>query len=236
MNNSNKNASYFWAIALTILGGLFLLRNFGLLDFNLPIKLISWRLIPLIIGINAFLKGKKVEGVVATSIAVIFYIPDFLNKADYAVYVKLWPLLLVALGGLILYKFYNPKYDFYAKPFDSDVTNEKFFHESNIMGGTNKKIFSKQFEGGRLTCIMGGAQLDFTEADIAANSVISVFILMGGLQLRVPKEWNVIIDVFPIMGGVEDQITKFPTTVVNPEKKIFLTGNVAMGGVEIKRY
>jgi hypothetical protein len=38
------------------------------------------------------------------------------------------------------------------------------------------------------------------------------------------------------MGGVEDQITKFPESVVNKDKKFFLTGNVVMGGVEIKRY
>lgn len=59
---------------------------------------------------------------------------------------------------------------------------------------------------------------------------------MGGLELRVPKEWNVMIDVLPIMGGVEDQITKFPDSVVNKEKKFYLSGNVVMGGVEIKRY
>ena len=83
---------------------------------------------------------------------------------------------------------------------------------------------------------MGGAQIDLTEADLAEKSGLNVFILMGGLELRVPKEWNVQIDVLPIMGGVEDQITKFPDSVVNKDKRFYLTGNVVMGGVEIKRY
>lgn len=236
MNTANKKSTFFWAITLTVLGGLFLLRNFGLLDFHFPLRLISWRLIPLIIGINAFLKGKNVEGVIATSIAVIFYIPDFLSKADYAIYVKLWPLLLVALGGLIVYKFYNPKYDFKTTTFMAENSDAQFLNESNVMGGTNKKIFSKNFIGGRINCIMGGVQLDLTEADLGPNAALNVFILMGGAEIRAPKEWNIIIDVLPIMGGVEDQIFKYPASVVNSEKKIYLTGNVLMGGIEIKRY
>jgi hypothetical protein len=55
------------------------------------------------------------------------------------------------------------------------------------------------------------------------------------LQLKIPKEWNVIIDVLPIMGGVEDQIMKYPDSVVDKEKRFLISGNVIMGGIEIKR-
>lgn len=235
-NMNNKNSVFFWSILLVTAGSVFLLRNFGLLNFKFPVNIFSWRLIPLIIGINAFLKGKNVEGLIGVGIAVIFFIPDFLSKEDYQNFVKLWPLLLVAIGGLILYKHYNPKYDMPKTSKKPDGSDFEYLNESNIMAGTNKKVFSKSFEGGRVNCVMGGAQIDLTEADLAEKSALNVFILMGGLELRIPKEWNVIIDVLPIMGGVEDQITKFPEAVVNKEKKFFLTGNVVMGGVEIKRY
>ncbi|MBP6619875.1 MAG: hypothetical protein KA188_06445, partial [Leadbetterella sp.] len=147
-----------------------------------------------------------------------------------------WALLFVTLGCLNLYKYFNPKFDMPKRQLKADGTDYEFINESNIMAGTNKKVFSKNFEGGQVNCVMGGAQIDLTEADLAAKSGLNVFILMGGLELRVPKEWNVMIDVLPIMGGVEDQITKFPDSVVNKEKKFYLTGNVVMGGVEIKRY
>ncbi|MCP9747286.1 cell wall-active antibiotics response protein [Lacihabitans sp. CS3-21] len=236
MNNNNKNAVFFWSILLVSIGGLFLFRNFGMLNFNFPVKIFSWRLVPLIIGINAFLKGKNMEGIIATTIAVVFFIPDFLTSAERQTYYKLWPLLLVGLGGLILYKYFNPKFDMPKRQLKADGTDFEYLNESNIMAGTNKKVFSKNFEGGQVNCVMGGAQIDLTEADLAAKSGLNIFILMGGLELRVPKEWNVMIDVLPIMGGVEDQITKFPESVVNKEKKFYLSGNVVMGGVEIKRY
>ena len=236
MKKDNKNSVLFWATFLVTAGGIFLLKNFGLLDFNFPVKIFTWRLIPLIIGINAFLKGKNFEGIIGVGIAVVFFIPDFLNKAQTVTYFKLWPLLLVGIGGMILFKYFNPKFDKPKRIFRPEGDESDYINESNIMGGTNKKIFSKHFEGGQLNCVMGGAQIDLTEAQLAEGAVLNVFLLMGGLELKVPKEWNVQIDVLPIMGGVDDQITKFREFVVNQEKKLFLTGNVVMGGVEIKRF
>jgi len=236
MNTSNKNSVFFWSILLVTLGGIFLLRNFGLLDFHFPVKIWSWRLIPLIIGINAFLKGKNMEGVIAITIAVAFYIPDFLTQEQVKVYFKLWPLLLVGIGGLIMYRYFNPKFDAPARLLKADGSDFDYLSETNIMGGSNKKVFSKKFEGGQINCVMGGAQIDLTEADLAQKSALNIFILMGGLELRIPKDWNVHLDALPIMGGIEDQITKFPESVVNPDKKFYITGNIVMGGVEIKRY
>ena len=237
MNTNNKNSALFWSMVLVTGGVFFLLRNFGLLDFKFPLKIFTWRLIPLIIGVNAFLKGKTKEGIIALSIAVIFYIPDFLTTAERAMYFKLWPLLLVAFGGLTLYNFYNPSNPYFGKrePNKNGVEDGNL-NESTLMGGTTKKIFSKNFEGGQLNCVMSGSQIDLTEADLAENAGLNVFVLMGGIELKLPKEWNVQIDVLPIMGGVNDQITKFPESVVDRDKKFYLTGNVVMGGIEIKRY
>jgi hypothetical protein len=236
MNSNNKNSVFFWSITLVVAGSLFLLRNFGLLNFTFPVKIFTWRLIPLFIGINAFLKGKTLEGIISTSIAIIFFVPDFLTIAERQTYYKLWPILLVGFGVLTLYKYFNPQFNMPKSELNADGSTHALINESNIMAGTNKKVFSKSFEGGRVNCLMGGAQIDLTEADLAEKSGLNIFIMMGGLELKIPKEWNVIIDVLPIMGGVEDQITKFPDGVVNKEKKFYLSGNVVMGGVEIKRF
>jgi hypothetical protein len=235
MKNNNKNSVIFISVLLVSLGAVLLLRNFGLLDFKFPEKIISWRLIPLIIGINAFLKGKNIEGLIATTIAVVIFIPDYLTPEQIKFYRKLWPLLLVAIGGLILFKHYNPKYDLPKRELNAEGKDSEFLNESNIMAGTVKKVFSKEFEGGRINCIMGGAEIDLTESDLASASALNVLVIMGGLQLKIPKEWNVIIDVLPIMGGVEDQIMKYPDSVVDKEKRFLISGNVIMGGIEIKR-
>lgn len=236
MNTKNRNTVLFWPILLIVLGGAFLLKNFGLVNFHFPVRIISWRLIPLIVGINAFIKGDYYKGIIGVAIAVIFYIPDFLTDPQIDVYLKLWPLGLIGLGGLIAYKHYNPEFDRPNRLKMAGDLNINYINESNIMGGTNSKVHTKNFEGGRINCIMGGAQIDLTEADLAQNSTLDVFILAGGLEMRIPKEWNVKLNVLPIMGGVNDQITKFPENVVDTLKVFNITGNVIMGGIEIKRF
>ena len=235
---NNKNQTYFWALIFVIGGSVLLMRNLEMIDFNIPFKirnLIGWQLIPLIIGINALLKQDYVKGISAISIAIIFYIPQFLNDADRIQYFKLWPLLLVGVGIAIFAKHLFPKkYNEFTclnKITDLDIINE-----NNIMAGSSKKFVTKNFKGGNVTCIMGGSEINFTEADLQNNSVLEVFVLMGGIEMRIPKEWNVKMEVFPLMGGVEDQITKFPDNVVESDKLLILKGWIIMGGVEIKRY
>jgi Domain of unknown function (DUF5668) len=232
---NEQNRVTFWATILIAFGGLFLLRNFDFLDFNFPRKLISWPLIPLIIGINAFFRGETAKSAIAIGIAVVFYIPMFLPAEYNADYRKMWPLLLIAAGLLIFYKSRNSSFRS-GRVAESDIEKHNFINESQLMSGSSKKIVSQTFGGGRISCVMAGSQIDLTESQLSASPVIEVFVLMSGLELNIPKDWNVTIDVLPIMGGVDDQISKYPTMVVNNDKKLLIVGQVIMGGIEIKRY
>jgi len=231
---NNQNKTFFWALIFIAGGGVFLMRNFGMLDFNIPVKLISWRLIPLIIGINALLRKDYINGIIAITIATIFYIPDFLTAAERSQYYKLWPLLLVGVGLTILAKYMFPQ-QFESCGSPQIAEDLDYIRESNIMAGSSSKFITKNFSGGKVDCIMGGSELNLTEADLLNNANLKVFVLMGGIEMRIPKEWNVKLDVFPVMGGVEDKITKFPENVVDKNKVLIITGYVIMGGIEIKR-
>jgi hypothetical protein len=54
---------------------------------------------------------------------------------------------------------------------------------------------------------------------------------MGGIEIRVPTNWDVINDVFPFMGGIEDKTTR-PSSASAP--RLVLRGFVMMGGVTIQ--
>ncbi|MCD8538434.1 MAG: cell wall-active antibiotics response protein, partial [Leadbetterella sp.] len=192
------------------------------------------RLIPLIIGINALLRKDYINGIIAITVAVIFYIPDFLTAAEKTQYYKLWPLLLVGVGLTILAKYMFPsQFESYSTRVETE--DRTYVNESNIMAGSSSKFITKNFTGGKINCVMGGSEINLTEADLQSHSTLRVFILMGGMEMRIPKEWNVKLDVFPIMGGVEDRITKFPENVVDKNKVLVISGYVIMGGIEIKR-
>lgn len=82
-----------------------------------------------------------------------------------------------------------------------------------------------------LTTVMGGADLDVTEATFAGDQVtIKVFALFGGAQITVPPDVQVITDVAAVFGGVDNQATQ-ATPPGAPVLRI--TGFVMFGGVGV---
>jgi hypothetical protein len=79
-----------------------------------------------------------------------------------------------------------------------------------LMAGNRHVSRSTQFKGANMTSVMGGTHLDLRQATPSPGTtpVVDVFALMGGVDLFVPREWNVEVQVTPVMGGVHDQ--RFP--------------------------
>ena len=100
-----------------------------------------------------------------------------------------------------------------------------------MMGGYRRSNSSKDFQGGELSTIMGGLEIDLRNAEIKSEAILDIFALMGGIELRVPEEWHVIIEATPFLGGFEDK-TRPPAD--ETAKRLYIKGTVIMGGIEIK--
>ena len=61
-------------------------------------------------------------------------------------------------------------------------------------------------------------------------TLLMVFAMMGGIEIKVPPDWNVNADITPIMGGMED---KTQSSERSHDKKLTLRGFVMMGGIEV---
>ncbi|MFD2176880.1 LiaF domain-containing protein [Veronia pacifica] len=101
-----------------------------------------------------------------------------------------------------------------------------------FMGGNDRSgawIVPKKLN---VATVMGGAVLDFTDAIFKHKDIrITVFCLMGGVELQVPKNVNVVTRTLCIMGGVENKIA---STIDMDAPTITIDGFVGMGGLEIK--
>ncbi len=107
----------------------------------------------------------------------------------------------------------------------------------SIFGGGQKFIISNNFQGGNVTAIFGGSELDLTRSKLAPGEhVLEVVAIFGGTTLIVPKEWNVVIDVLPLFGGFSHKGLRSPNIVTNPESTLVIKGVVIFGGGEIKTY
>ncbi|MBP9204026.1 MAG: DUF1707 and DUF2154 domain-containing protein [Kofleriaceae bacterium] len=85
----------------------------------------------------------------------------------------------------------------------------------------------------QLVALMGGAELDFREAEFGAGvTELHVTCLMGGAEITVPPWLAVESDATAIMGGFEGMDRGRGTP--DPDRPLLrITGLVIMGGVEI---
>ena len=84
-----------------------------------------------------------------------------------------------------------------------------------------------------VVCVMGGAELDLTEASFAAGEVtIQITAIMGGAEIKVPDDITVHVNGFGFMGAFVDE-----ARVVGPPgcPVVKITGFAMMGGVAVQR-
>ena len=115
------------------------------------------------------------------------------------------------------------------------ILSEDFIDSTSIFGGVKKNIISKNFKGGDITNIMGGSEIDLTQADINGTVRIDLTQVFGGTKLIVPSNWQVKAQMAAIFGGVEDK-RSIQNTALDPNKILILDGTSIFGGIEIRSY
>ena len=108
---------------------------------------------------------------------------------------------------------------------------DSFITLSAFMGGCTRANASHDFQGGHLTAVLGGCELDLRRASISkGQAVIEVSAIMGGIQIKVPTDWYVSLQGTPILGGFDDK-TFHPQGELT--KRLIISGEAIMGGVDI---
>ena len=146
----------------------------------------------------------------------------------------LWPVVLIFVGISVLLRPRRGE-DGRRRPRtgggerDERVEHGARIDASAMMSGIVLKNDSQEFAGGDISAVMGAVEIDLRQAAIATEAVLHLSIIMGGVEIRVPREWSVIVNGTPMLGGIEDK-TMPPMT---PGRRLVIEGSVIMGGVEI---
>lgn len=147
---------------------------------------------------------------------------------DAAAALRLWPVALIVLGGVMLYGTLRGgdtrrssvsvgavvwvvilgmvlSYAFERRSSASPLP-EGQINVFAVMSGDKQPLGPGQFRGGRMTTVMGGTQLDLRQSTLAPGEtvVIDVFTAMGGGIIRVPQDWRVEIEATAVAGGIKD--------------------------------
>jgi predicted membrane protein len=209
-----------------LLGVLFMLDNFHVIyaaDY-----LAYWPALLVVLGLVKFIQpgtSSRAWGVVLIVVGGVL----LLRALDlyYIRFRDLWPLLLILVGGAMLWG------TFVRRNVSTEgIADEALLNATAIVGGLKRTITSQDFRGGEVTAVMGGCEIDLRQAAIRGEeAVINIFAFWGGVELRVPEAWAVEMKGIPILGGFADE-TK--ATADPRAKRLVVTGTAIMGGAGVK--
>ena len=118
---------------------------------------------------------------------------------------------------------------------NSRPVGDEYLDTVSVFGNVKKVILSKDFKGGEIINIFGGAALDFTQADINGRVVIDITQIFGSTKIIIPSHWQVVSDIAAVFGGIEDKRIR-STAAIGNEKILVLTGVSIFAGVDIRSY
>jgi predicted membrane protein len=223
-----------FGLVLVGLGFVYLLAKLGVLDGYLKDIIISWPTLLIFIGSISLIRNhSRLPGLVLILVGSALMLPKIFPDSLFDREGLVWPLLLIAVGLLIVFKarkihhphvFFNPE----------TINNAESFEEVAIFGGGKRIITTQTLKSGKVNAIFGGIELDLTQADFEGDSAtIEVSCIFGGVTVFVRPEWDVQIQVASVMGGFTDKRNMYRTPNTNG-KHLIIKGGVVFGGGELK--
>jgi predicted membrane protein len=220
-------------VFLIVIGIVVLLEHMGVIERYLISK--YWPLLLIALGISRMLVvSKRLFGFLLVSVGVVLQ----LNKLGWTSFSfrDLWPVALIGLGIVMIWgRFQGPKY-MSAKP-EGENGEQSYINEFALFGGSERRIYAKDFRNGNVTAILGGVEIDFRAAEIEGEqAVLYVEAILGGIEVSVPDRWTVVYEGQSIFGGFSDE-TRPPIPDVPgsaPKKTLILRGRAVFGGIVVK--
>ncbi len=233
-----QRGGLFWGAFLTLAGLALLLDQMGIVSVERLWRF--WPMILILLGLwNLTCRSGRVFGAVMVILGVLFQL-DTLGIAHFG-WGQLWPLAIIGAGVLMMWSSLKARRVSQvvsgALGGDSQGDPRTTLNGVAIFSGLERRVTTQDFQGGIVTAIFGGVEIDFTEANMQADeATLEVNAIFGGAEIRVPDKWLVSYRGAPIFGGVEDKtrLRSSENLGDNKRKVLILTGAVIFGGLEIK--
>lgn len=212
-------------LALTVIGVVLLGDTLGVFDAERVLRF--WPLVLIALGLVMLARAR--DGGPWFPGAVLILVGGALLLEELG-YLRrgfdIWPLVIILLGLAIMSR------GFRARTSSNGGASGDTISKFAFLCGFKPQITSHAFRGGNASAFLGGMELDLTGADLGPEeAVLDLLVLMGGIEIRVPRDWTIDARVTPFMGGMEDSADR---TDADPAKRLVIKGFVMMGGIEIK--
>ncbi|KGG80679.1 hypothetical protein Y919_04710 [Caloranaerobacter azorensis H53214] len=220
------NGKKIFGILLVFIGIFLLLGEFGMIDITIG-EFISkyWPSILIVIGVYKLLTDSisKTTGIILIIIGGIFQLRNsqYFNIFEYNLF---WPIVIILIGVYVLFS---------SKDGVWKVSSKDTLGVFTLFSSSNNKNISRNFKGGSITVVFGGADVDLREACISGEQEIKidVLIVFGEVNICVPEEWNVIVKGTHIFADCNDRVTKNKFDADKPT--LIISSFVVFGEIKI---
>jgi len=246
---NNESARIVAGLMLVGVGAAFLLRNMG---FILPHWLFTWPVILILAGIYSGVKHNfsNFTWLILMGIGGAFLAGDF--YPGFNIDRAFWPVLIIAMGVMFILRPRNERWSsrrrwrermhhesgttaFNIGGPSSSTDSSDFLFVDSVFSGVNKNMMSKNFQGGSMRCVFGGAEINFMQADINGTVELKVELLFGGAKIIVPANWTIVNEIDGMFHEVDDK-RKNSTVLPDPKKVLLLKGRANFGGMDVRSY
>jgi predicted membrane protein len=212
-------------LGVLTLGAILLLDNFGIVAAENFYD--YWPVFLMLIGISHLVRPEGSRRYFAGTVWIAIGSVVLLSNLGYIAFEiwDLWPVVLLIIGGSLVLRPFRRRQITVGE--DAGV-----FEATAILGGASRRIATSDFQGGDATAIMGGCEIDLRDCGSEGGPAeINTFAFWGGVEIRVPSDWEVQVKGTALLGAYED---KTRTADGEGRKVVIVTGTAIMGGVEIK--
>ena len=198
---------------MVAVGGILLAKQLGV---YFPHWLLSWKMMLIAIGLFIGFKHsfRNFKGIIPILIGAAFLMEDFFPNMEISTF--FWPIMLMVIGLIIIFKPRGHRHEKWRnwknecrEKWDAKGgfnSSENLLDSVAIFGSVKKNIISKDFKGGEVTCVFGGAVINLSQADLTEKVVLEVTTVFGGAKLIVPQNWEIQTgELVTVMGGIDDK-------------------------------
>jgi hypothetical protein len=171
---------------------------------------------------------------VAIAFIAFLVLLESLGRFDYEVW-DLWPVALILVGlGIVWGGYARSRTGAAAMVGGTELTTaagappESFAKVTTILSSTYRVIRTQDFRGGDVTTVLASSEIDLRQSSLAGRVALDITAILGGVELRVPPDWNVVIDG-TFIGGVDDRTVR----AENTSKTLVVRGFAVLAGIEI---
>lgn len=257
---STQSNNYTLGIILVVVGGIILLKKLGVF---LPLWLLSWPMIFIAIGLVILVSQqfKSASGYFFLIFGSFFLLKKHVDLPDgFEGYLFAGGLIAVGLYFILNQKTIktpnnnpfmgNSSFEYNAqeaevlddeKSSTSHSSTSGNFDQGEVvtsqafLSGDQRRVLSKNFKGGKISAILGGSEIDLSQADMTDPAMLNIEVALGGVKLIVPPHWSVQVNVSNVLAGVEDK-RLYSHVTPDPKKILKIYGSVILGGLEIKSF